>query len=64
MSGGAALEHRHGLRSAVERIEAGEAEVLIAAYLDRLARSVAIQADLVSRVERAGGATSPSMSAS
>lgn len=55
VSGGAALAKRPGLRRAVEMIEAGQAEVIVAAYFDRLVRSLATQAELVERVEQAGG---------
>jgi DNA invertase Pin-like site-specific DNA recombinase len=55
VSGGTALERRPGLRRAVEAIEAGEADVIVAAYFDRLVRSLRVQDELVSRVERAGG---------
>jgi site-specific DNA recombinase len=55
VSGGATLARRHGLRRAVEMIEAGEADVLVAAYFDRLVRSLRVQDELVSRVEAAGG---------
>ncbi len=56
VSGGAALAKRPGLRRAVEMVEAGEADVIVAGYFDRLVRSLAVQAELVSRVEAAGGA--------
>jgi hypothetical protein len=39
----------------VHAIEAGEAEVVAAAYFDRLFRSLRTQAEVVERVERAGG---------
>lgn len=55
VSGGAPLSKRAGLRGAVEAIEAGRAEVIVAAYFDRLVRSLSVQAELVSRVEAAGG---------
>ena len=55
MSGGTPLEHRAGLRRAIEAVEAGEAEVIVAAYFDRLVRSLRVQDELVSRVEAAGG---------
>lgn len=55
VSGGKPLEHREGLRAAVEAIEAGDADVIAAAYFDRLFRSLTVQAEVVSRVERAGG---------
>lgn len=56
VSGGAPLERRHGLRQAVERVEAKDADVIVVAYFDRLVRSLAVQAEVVSRVEKAGGA--------
>ncbi len=55
VSGGDPLSKRNGLRPAVELIEAGEADVLVVAYFDRWVRSLAVQAEVVSRVERAGG---------
>lgn len=55
VSGGAALAKRPGLRQAVEAVEAGEADVLVVAYFDRLVRSLVVQAEVVERVERAGG---------
>jgi site-specific DNA recombinase len=56
VSGGAALERRPGLKRAVEMVEAGEADVVVVAFFDRLVRSLAVQAEVVSRVEAAGGA--------
>jgi DNA invertase Pin-like site-specific DNA recombinase len=55
VSGGTALEERTGLRQAVEAIEAGEADVIVAAYFDRLVRSLKVQGEVVQRIERAGG---------
>jgi DNA invertase Pin-like site-specific DNA recombinase len=55
VSGGTALADREGLRQAVEAVEAGEADVIVAAYFDRLVRSLRVQDDLISRVEAAGG---------
>lgn len=55
VSGGTALEDRTALREAVEAIEAGEADVIVAAYFDRLVRSLKVQGEVVERVERAGG---------
>jgi DNA invertase Pin-like site-specific DNA recombinase len=56
VSGGAPLSRRHGLRQAVELIEARQADVVIVAYFDRLIRSLRVQAEVLERVERAGGA--------
>jgi site-specific DNA recombinase len=55
VSGGTPLAQRPGLRRAIELVEAGEADVLVAAYFDRLVRSLRVQDELVSRVEQAGG---------
>jgi DNA invertase Pin-like site-specific DNA recombinase len=55
VSGGTPLDKRAGLRRAVEAIENGEAEVIVAAYFDRLMRSLRVQGELVERVEAAGG---------
>lgn len=55
VSDGTPLEQRPGLRRAVEMVEAGDADVVVVAFLDRLVRSVAIQAEVVGRVEQAGG---------
>jgi site-specific DNA recombinase len=55
VSGGAQLEKRPGLSRAVSMVEAGEANTIVVAYFDRLVRSLAIQAEIVSRVEAAGG---------
>jgi site-specific DNA recombinase len=55
VSGGTPLASRTGLRTAVERVEAGEAQVLVAAYFDRLCRSLKVQGELIERVEAAGG---------
>lgn len=55
MSGGAALDKRPGLRRAVAAVGAGEAEVVVVAYLDRLVRSLPVRIDVVGRVEAAGG---------
>ena len=56
VSGGTPLAKREGLRRAVELVEGGEADVIVAAYFDRLVRSLTVQAELVRRVEAAGGA--------
>jgi DNA invertase Pin-like site-specific DNA recombinase len=55
MPGRTPLEHRPGLRTAIEMVEAGRADVIVGAYFDRLMRSLAVQAELVERVEQAGG---------
>jgi len=55
VSGGKPLDQRPGLREAVAAIERGEAEVVAAAYFDRLFRSLTTQAEVVERVEAAGG---------
>lgn len=55
VSGGSALEDRPGLRQAVAVIEAGRADVVAAAYFDRLFRSLTTQAEVLGRVEAAGG---------
>jgi DNA invertase Pin-like site-specific DNA recombinase len=55
VSGGKPLAKRKGLRSAVEAIEAGEAEVIVVAYQDRLARSLEVELEVIRRVEAANG---------
>src|SRR6266511_1828435 len=55
VSGGTPLAKRAGLLAAVEAVEAGKASVVIVAYFDRLVRSVKVQAEVVDRVEAAGG---------
>ncbi|TML72285.1 MAG: recombinase family protein, partial [Actinobacteria bacterium] len=44
------------MRRAVAILEAGEAGVVVVAYFDRLVRSLAVQREVVERVEQAGGA--------
>jgi DNA invertase Pin-like site-specific DNA recombinase len=56
VSGGANLARRPGLSRAVAAIEAGEAQVIVAAYFDRFFRNMAVQREVIERVERAGGA--------
>ena len=51
VSGGKPLEQRPGLSAAVTAIENGQADVVAAAYFDRLFRSLATQAEVVERVE-------------
>jgi len=55
VSGGADLANRPELSRALEAVEAGEADVIIAAYADRFFRPLAVQAEVIDRVERAGG---------
>ena len=55
VSGGADLTRRPGLGPALQAIENREAEVLIAAYFDRFFRSMTVQAQVIARVENAGG---------
>ncbi len=55
VSGGKELSKRPGLSAAVAAIEAGEADVVAAAYFDRLFRSLPTQAEVIERVENAGG---------
>lgn len=55
VSGGTPLDERPGLGPAVRAVESGEADVIAAVYFDRLFRSLAVQAEVVDRVERAGG---------
>ncbi len=55
VSGGRPLDRRPGLSQAVSMIEAGKANVVAAAYFDRLFRSLSTQAEVIERVEHAGG---------
>jgi len=55
VSGGADLGDRPELSRALAALEAGEADVIVAAYFDRFFRSLAVQAQVIERVERAGG---------
>jgi site-specific DNA recombinase len=55
VSGGASLDHRPGLSRALALVEDGKAGVLVVAYFDRLVRSLRVQAEVVERVEQAGG---------
>jgi site-specific DNA recombinase len=56
VSGGTPLERRRGLRQAVEMVEAGQADIVVVAYFDRLVRSLKVQSEVLERVESAGGA--------
>ena len=55
VSGGDPLARRPGLSAALQRIEAGQAEVLVVAYFDRLFRKLSVQEQVLERVEAAGG---------
>lgn len=55
VSGGKSLADRPGLGAAVAAIEDGKAEVVAAAYFDRLFRSLQTQAEVIDRIEKAGG---------
>jgi DNA invertase Pin-like site-specific DNA recombinase len=55
ISGRAPLTKRPGLLRAVQAIEAGEADAIMVAYMDRLVRSTKVQQEVVERVEAAGG---------
>jgi site-specific DNA recombinase len=56
VSGGTALDARPQLSRAVALVEAGQAEVIVVAFFDRLVQSLAVQRELLERVEAAGGA--------
>jgi len=49
------LLKRRGLRPAIELIERAGADVLLVAYFDRLVRNTRVQAEVIDRVEAAGG---------
>lgn len=49
------LHKRPGLSQAVRQIEAGEIDVVVVAYFDRLFRKLKVQLEAVERVEKAGG---------
>ncbi len=55
VSGGADLESRPELSRAVKAVEAGDAELIVVAYFDRFFRSLAVQHQVIARVESAGG---------
>jgi site-specific DNA recombinase len=55
ISGRTPLERRPGLFRALQMVEAGEAQVIVAAFFDRLVRSLKVQTELLERVEAAGG---------
>lgn len=55
VSGTRTLDKRHGLKRAVEDIEAGRAQIVLTAYFDRFVRSVATKDEVLTRVEAAGG---------
>ncbi|MGO8905280.1 MAG: recombinase family protein, partial [Solirubrobacteraceae bacterium] len=55
VSGGKPLEQRPGLKRAVEAVEAGDAQVIVSAYFDRLYRSLETLSEVTRRVEAAQG---------
>lgn len=55
VSGARPLSKRPGLRAAVESVESGEIQEILAVYFDRLFRSLKTQAEALERVERHGG---------
>jgi site-specific DNA recombinase len=55
VSGGKPLEQRPGLKAAIESIESGEANVIVAAYFDRLYRSQRTMIECTQRVQTAKG---------
>jgi DNA invertase Pin-like site-specific DNA recombinase len=55
VSGRRPLERRDGLRQAVADVEAGRADLIMAAYFDRFVRSVKVKDEVLDRVEAKGG---------
>lgn len=55
VSGGANLINRPELSKAVEAVENGQADVIVAAYFDRFFRSLEVQGEVIRRIEKAGG---------
>lgn len=55
VSGRKPLAQRPGLSAAVAAVERGDADILYAAYFDRLFRSLRTQDEVVERVGRGGG---------
>ncbi|MFI4992434.1 MAG: recombinase family protein [Solirubrobacterales bacterium] len=55
VKGDTPIEERPGLRAAIETVEARKAEVVVGAYFDRLFRSLSTQAEVIDRIESAGG---------
>jgi DNA invertase Pin-like site-specific DNA recombinase len=55
VSGATAFNDRDGLRMAVEAVENGQVEAIVAAYFDRFFRDLDVQREVVRRVNRAGG---------
>ena len=55
VSGGLPLERRPVLRAAVEAVERGDADIIMAPYLDRLCRDRRVQDEVRDRVQAAGG---------
>jgi DNA invertase Pin-like site-specific DNA recombinase len=53
-SGSNGLESREGLAAAVARLEVGEADVLVVARVDRLARDLVLQETILERLRQGG----------
>src|SRR5262245_36787284 len=54
-SGTLPLARRKGLRTAVERVEQGQAQIVYCAYFDRMMREPTVKDEVVDRVEAMGG---------
>jgi DNA invertase Pin-like site-specific DNA recombinase len=54
VSGSNGLDERHGLAAALAQLEAGNADVLVVARLDRLARSFVLQETIIERLQARG----------
>jgi site-specific DNA recombinase len=55
VSAGLPIGKRPGLSAAIAQVEAGHADTLVVAYFDRLVRNLRVQAEIVERIEVAGG---------
>ena len=55
VSGQRPLDKRHGLKQAIEDVEAGRSQVVMVAYFDRLCRNFKTQLAVVDCVEEGGG---------
>lgn len=55
VSGGSKLDNRPELSKAVEAVERGAADLIVASYFDRFFRSLDVQSEVIKRIEAAGG---------